>query len=372
MQLYKFNENIETRWASFENPAAEKGAGGKTNKGAKGYPFHVIQPGESVTLLNATGAGVINRIWMTLDELFHKPEEMRAVRIKMYWDGSKTPAVDVPIGDFFCAPLGKLVTFENELFASPEARSFVTYIPMPYKTGAKIVIENGSTNQHHRIFYDVNFSKLKEAEDDILYFHATWRRENPTTLGKDFEILPKVSGKGKFIGCSLGVNINKKNLGWFGEGEVKIFLDDDKKHPTLCGTGTEDYISTGWGQGKFAQRFHGCLLADEEKGLFSFYRFHIPDTVQFEKGCKVTIQQMGGVAKKDVMKMIESGVNILPVCAISKNGKQCNFLDGEYKFEDEKFDDETWINYYRQDDYSATAYFYLETPTNNLKAMDAS
>lgn len=362
MQLYKFDNNAETRWASFENPTTEKGAGGKTNKGAKGYPFHVILPGESVTLLNEKGAGVINRIWMTLDELFHKPEEMRAVKIKIYWDGSEQPAVSVPIGDFFCAPLGKLTVFENELFASPEGKSFVSYIPMPYKTGAKIVIENGSTNQSHRIFYDVNFSKLKKQDSDILYFHASWRRENPTTLGKDFEILPKIKGRGKFLGTVIGVNIDKRNRGWFGEGEVKIYLDDDDKFPTLCGTGTEDYISTGWGQGKFAQRFHGCLLADEEKGEFIFYRFHIPDPVQFETGCKVTIQQMGGVPKKEIMKMLKEGVEILPVCAILKNGKQLNFLDGEAKLEDERFTDDTWINYYRRDDFCATAYYYLDKP----------
>jgi len=137
MELFKFDENAHSRWASFENVNAEKGQGGKSNAGAKGYPFHVLQPGESAVLLDTKGPGIVNRIWMTLDELFHKPEEMRAVRIDMYWDGSDKPAVSAPIGDFFCAPLGKLKAFENELFASPEGKSFVTYIPMPYKKNAQ-------------------------------------------------------------------------------------------------------------------------------------------------------------------------------------------------------------------------------------------
>ena len=362
MQLFKFDDNAITRWASFENINAAKGKGGKTNKGAKGYPYHVMQPGESVTLLNVKGAGVINRIWMTLDELFHKPEEMRAVKINIYWDGFDKPAVSAPIGDFFCAPLGKLVAFENELFASPEGRSFVCYIPMPYKAGAKVVITNESTNQSHRIFYDINFTELKKPDDNILYFHASWRRENPTTLGKDFEILPKISGKGKFIGSCVGVVTDKRNRGWWGEGEAKIYLDDDDKYPTLCGTGTEDYIATGWGQGVFINRFHGSLVSDDKEGLYSFYRFHIPDQVQFRKNCKVTIQQMGGVAKKEVKKMIADKVEIQPVLAIDGDGKQYNFLDDEAKFEDEMFKDDTWVNYYRKDDFCATAYYYLDSP----------
>jgi len=362
MQLFKFDDNAITRWASFENINAEKGQGGKTNKGAKGYPYHVMQPGESVTLLDVKGAGVINRIWMTLDELFHKPEEMRAVKINIYWDGCDKPAVSAPIGDFFCAPLGKLVAFENELFASPEGRSFVCYIPMPYKKGAKVVITNESTNQSHRIFYDINFTELKKLDEDILYFHASWRRENPTTLGKDFEILPKITGKGKFIGSCVGVVTDKRNRGWWGEGEVKIYLDDDNKYPTLCGSGTEDYISTGWGQGKFINRFQGSLISDDKEGLYSFYRFHIPDPVQFRKSCKVTIQQMGGVAKKEVKKMIVKKVEIQPVLAIDGDGKQYNFLDGKAKFEDEMFNDDTWVNYYRKDDFCAMAYYYLDRP----------
>lgn len=366
-ELYRFDDNAQSRWASFENRDAGKGQGGKTNAGAKGYPYHVLQPGETVALLDVQGAGIVNRIWMTLDELFHKPEEMRAMRIDMYWDGAATPAVSVPLADFFCAPLGRLKAFENELFASPEGRSFVSYIPMPYKTGARIEVVNESTNQHHRLFYDVNFSQLDKVPEDNLYFHACWRREAPTTLGNDFEILSKVEGKGRFLGCNIGVVTDQRNLGWWGEGEAKVFLDGDDKYPTLCGTGTEDYIATGWGQGEFVNRFHGSLISDDEKGLYSFYRFHIPDPIQFRTDCRVTIQQMGGTAKRDVKTMLEQGLNIKPVCAIIGSGKQCNFLgDGGYTFEDGQFTDDTWVNYYREDDVCATAYFYLDSPTNQV------
>ncbi|RKX46965.1 MAG: DUF2961 domain-containing protein [Verrucomicrobia bacterium] len=370
MELYKFDDNARSRWASFENIDAEKGQGGKSNAGAKGYPYHVLQPGETAVLLNVQGPGIVNRIWMTLDELFHKPEEMRSMRIDMYWDGCGKPAVSVPLADFFCAPLGRLKAFENELFASPEGRSFVSYIPMPYQTGARIEVVNESTTQHHRIFYDVNFTKLNKFAENDLYFHACWRRENPTTLGRDFEILPKVEGKGRFLGCNVGVVVDQRNLGWWGEGEAKIFMDDDGKYPTLCGTGTEDYIATGWGQGEFINRFHGSLVSDDEKGLYSFYRFHVPDPVQFRIACRVTIQQMGGTAKKDVKAMLEQGLRIKPVCAIIGSGEQCNFFgDTRYAFEDEQFEDGTWVNYYREDDFCATAYFYLDSPTNSLPVL---
>ena len=111
MNMFKFDDNAITKWTSFENQNAEKGQGGKLNDGAKGYPFHVMQPGDAVTLLDVKGAGIVNRIWMTLDELFHKPEEMRAVKIDVYWDGCDKPAASAPIGDFFLRSPGQTCSF---------------------------------------------------------------------------------------------------------------------------------------------------------------------------------------------------------------------------------------------------------------------
>lgn len=368
-ELFKFNENASTRWASFENSLATKSQAGKTNNGAKGYPFHVVMPDETVTLFDEKGPGIINRIWMTVDRLFGSPEQMRSIRIDMVWDNSDKPAVSAPLADFFCMPLGRMIKFENELFSSPEAKSFVCYIPMPYRTGARITLTN-EADIPHRLFYDVNFLKLNKPDNEALYFHAHWRRETPTSLGQDFQILPPVSGKGKFLGSNIGVLTDKRNIGWWGEGEAKIFLDNDGKFPTLCGTGTEDYISTGWGQGFFANRYHGSLLSDNEKGLFGFYRFHIPDPVQFTTGCKVTIQQMGGTAKKNIQKMLDEGLAIQPVSIIKGEGRQYNLLgpDG-FDLNDEQFTEDMWTNYYRQDDVCATAYFYLDSPSNNLPAL---
>jgi len=369
-ELYRFDENASTRWASFENPTAQKGQAARENEGAKGYPYHVFKPGEAKVLLDTDRPGIIHRIWMTVDNLFGSPVEMRTMRIDMYWDGHDKPAVSAPLSDFFCMPLGRMVKFENELFASPEGKSFVCYIPMPYRAGARITLTNESAKVTHRVFYDINFSQFDRPDPDALYFHGHWRRENPTTLGSDFTILPAVSGKGRFLGAHIGVIIDKRNIGWWGEGEAKIYLDGDTTHPTLCGTGTEDYISTGWGQGQFINRFHGSLLSDNDLGLFGFYRFHIPDPVQFHDHCRVTLQQLGGTRKDAVKDMLSKGISVTPVAVIKPTGVQYNLLGrGGHAFDDEQFTDEMFTIYYRQDDVCSMAYFYLDSPVSDLPQL---
>lgn len=367
--LYQYNENVETRWASFENLKSEKGQGGKAGNGAKGYPYHLLQKGETVTILEVDGPGIIHRIWMTVDKLFYIPEEARSIRIDMYWDGSKKPAVSAPLEDFFNQTFGKMRPFDSELFSSPEGRSLVCFVPMPFKKGAKITLTNESPKRNHRIFYDINFSKLNKAADDMLYFHAHWRRENLTKLGRDFEILPKVEGKGRFLGTNIGVIANSQYEGWWGEGEVKVYLDGDKQYPTLVGTGTEDYIASGFSQAEFSTRYSGCLIADSEKNIFSLYRYHVPDPVWFHKDIRVTIQQMGGGAKHLVKKMISRGLAVEPVCYINKGNEQLNFSDKQYSFEDDSYPKDIWTNYYREDDVCATAWFYLDNPENELPAL---
>ncbi len=366
--LYTIDENATTRWASYENPKAEKGQGGISNEGAKGAPYVLIGPNQQHTMLDVEGAGIIHRIWLTVDDLYHRPEEWRCLKIEMFWDGSETPAVSAPLEDFFCQPLGRNIAMENALFASPEGRSAECYIPMPFRKGAKIVITNESKTRDHRVFFDVNFSSMETIDDNALYFHAHWRREAPTKLGQDFAVMPKVSGKGRFLGCNIGLVQDQRYLGWWGEGEVKIFLDGDSEHPSLCGTGTEDYIGTGWGQNFFVNRYTGSHLVDEKKGLNGFYRFHIPDPVQFQQDCKVTIQQLGGTSKGEVKTMMEDGLPLKPVACIRPTRVQYNFLepDAQASFDDKDIEDGTFTVFYREDDLCATSYFYLDSPVNDL------
>jgi hypothetical protein len=199
---YKMPEGTETRWSSFENPGAAKGKGGSENKNAKGHPSEMFKPGETKTLLNVSGAGVIQRMWMTISD--RSPQTLRAIKIEMFWDGATTPAVSVPLGDFFGLAHGRKVAFQNALFSDPEGRSFTSYIPMPYKKGARIVLANeGSVTVN--LFYDVNFQQVKNHGSDVLYFHAYWNRLEKTELSKDFVILPSVKGKGRFLGTNMGI-----------------------------------------------------------------------------------------------------------------------------------------------------------------------
>jgi len=365
--LFAKPKGVVTRWSSFENLAARKGQGGRENQGAKGHAFDSIKPGETKMLLDVEGGGVVRRMWITLNP--RDPKLLRALRLEMFWDGSEKPAVSVPLGDFFNWVHGRPVAFENALFANPEARSFVCFIPMPFRNGAKISITNDSQTPISHIFYDVNVTLGDRHGPEVMYFHASWRREQPTTLGKDFAILPRVQGSGRFLGCHVGVIANRENIGWWGEGEVKVYVDGDTDLPTLCGTGTEDYIATAWGQGEYGQRYHGCLLADNEKQHYAFYRYHIPDPVYFDKDCRVTIQQIGGSNKKDIMKMLTDGIDIKPISA-DQGGRFIQLLEPGTKIDLAKdIDDSAWVNYYRKDDFSAIALFYLDQPTNGLPPL---
>ena len=226
----------QTRWASFENATGAKGAAASANKGWKGSPSASLDAGETVTLLNVEGAGCIRRMWLTLSE--RSPYMLRAMRLDMYWDGAVTPAVSVPLGDFFCIGLGVMVPFENEWFSSPEGRSLNAFVPMPFYEQAVITITNESDTKVGSLFYDINYVlEERTGEGKPYYFHACWNRENPTTLGRDLEVLPFVRGAGLFLGMSVGVATDPAYKGsWWGEGEVKINMDGDETLPTLAVT----------------------------------------------------------------------------------------------------------------------------------------
>jgi hypothetical protein len=371
-----------TKWISPENISGKKGAGSKANQGAKGSAFLTVKAGEQLVMMDVKGSGIIRRMWLS-GTIPRSEEQRRMVRIDMYWDGSKKPAVSAPIGDFFGLGLGLSVPYKNALFSNPEGRSFNFTIPMPYRTGARIVITNESS-AHALVWYDINYTEEK-VPDDALYFHAYWNRVMHTALGTDHVILPQVNGKGRFLGTNVGVigDSAYRNT-WFGEGEVKVFLDGDKQLPTLAGTGTEDYIGTGWGQGEYQDQYQGSLVSDSKNDVYAFYRYHVPDPVYFQKDCKVTIQQIGNTSVKNLRDMIARGVQLKPVWVFKQGSnadifnlqgnppEQILLLDRpEIKgINDPMFDKEAFgANFYRSDDVSSVAYFYLNKPFSNLPEM---
>jgi hypothetical protein len=354
--LYEMPANrIESRMASGENPTGEKGKGGQANGGRKGAPTVPIKAGESRILAQANGtSGTVQRIWMTFPD--RSPQMLRSLRIEMYWDGATTPAVSAPVGDFFGIGLGQRVPFQSIFFSDPEGRSFNSTIPMPFRTGMKIVMVNDSKNNLDELFYDVDYT-LGDRHDpaNMLYFHAHYRRENPTVVQRDYEILPQINGRGRYLGTNIGVIVNTKEYfnTWWGEGEVKMYIDGDKNLPTIAGTGTEDYIGTAWGQGAFAHLYQGSPIADEKTMRWAFYRYHVIDPIYFYRDLRITMQQIGYLAPHSRQPLIDNKRTLFR----AGPGRVPMDLTKDGKFE-------------RSDDWSSCVYFYLDKPTNNLLPID--
>ena len=369
--LYRYRESERPHWVSPENPTAAPGAGARENRGAKGHAFETIAVGASQVIADIEGAGTIDRIWMTIED--RAPEALRALRLDMFWDGAATPAVSVPLGDFFLHGAGEMVPMETALLASPEGRSFVSYIPMPFRRGARIVVTNESPRPVNLIFYDVDYRAVRRQPDDALYFHAWWSRDRATTLGRDFRVLPRTAGRGRFLGASVTVLTNPVyGNAWWGEGEVKIFLDGDGDNPSLVGTGTEDYIGTAWGQGAYINRYQGAPIATwDGGGRWTFYRFHIPDPIFFARGIEVRLQQMGGARKAIVLGLQRAGAPLIPVTidpGSRNNFQQLVTRSPPVPLSDPSLPD-GHVNFYRSDDVAAVAYFYLDRPENGLPAI---
>ena len=367
-KLFEFDNNSTPRWSSFENINAEKGKGGKENNGAKGHPSDALAPGEKKVLLNVKGAGIINRIWVTIND--RSPEMLRSLKLEMFWDDASNPAVSVPFGDFFGIGLGKTAIYHNVFFADPEGRSFQCFIPMPFKKAARIQVTNESGKRLSHIFFDINFEKITNWNNDYLYFHSCWNRDTATTLAKDFELLPSINGRGRFLGVNIGINTNPLYNGhWWGEGEVKMYLDGDKAFPTLVGTGSEDYIGTGWGQGIFYNDYAGCLLANKDTAGWAFYRYHVPDPIYFKTHIKVTLQQIGGNRKDKVIELQHQHVPMIPVAIDDQKRVNPLYKKDSIVQLDTPGLPEGFANFYRSDDVSATAYFYLDKPGGTVPPL---
>ncbi len=346
--IYKYEE-CNPIWINFENPTGEKGRGGLENSGAKGHAFEHFKKGEEKVLCDFAGGGIVRRIWLTLSD--RSENVMKNVILKMYWDASQTAQVDCPLGDFFCMGLGKMRSFENCFFSTAEGRSFCCFIPMPFKKNCKIILVNNSGIDINNLFYDINIS-LEPVDDDAMYFHTVFRDVEKNKLEEEVEILPLAKGPGRFLGCSIAIIPNEKAYKdlWWGEGEVKIYLDGDTNYPTLAGTGTEDYIGSAWELGEFINRTQGCVC--KEAMSASFYRFHLDDKIFFKDSIKVTIQAMGGGDAEKVKDVIKRNEPCIPV----------TFDDGDVHFIYKKADCDFkgYTNFFRQDHYRLTAYYYVK------------
>ena len=349
MAIYDFQES-KPRWFSFENREGAPGMGGQTNLGAKGSPSGSVPAGETLVLCHAQGEGILRRIWMTFAN--RTPEMLEDVRIRMRWDGAPSYAVDAPLGEFFCQGRWGMRPMENAFFASPEGRSLVCAIPMPFRQEACVELYNGADAPVENLFYDVDLT-LEPVEPQAMYFHCQYSQTHGEPAGIDFVWL-SASGKGRLLGvCISGLQSEDTRGLWFGEGEVKIYLGEED-FPTLVGTGTEDYIGTAWGQGEFIGRYTGSLYMQE--GCASFYRFHVPDPIYFDHGIRAVIQRIGGGDKALVLRALTAGAGIIPVTSST----QMRLLEDGLGLDAVPEGD--WVNYYSWDAFTAAAYYYSQTP----------
>lgn len=233
---------LDCRAATFENPTGAKGAGGTAHGGRKGAPNRRIASGETVVLADVDGPGTIRHIWMTFAPA--PPEVMRSLWMEVFYNGADEPSVSVPCLDFFGLPHGRPAAYHSALASAQEGRGFNSYFPMPFAAHVRIELTN-SADKEALLYYQVDYTLEPAMADDVGYLHVSFRRQNPTVLKDDFVIAEGLEGPGRFLGCNVGIRVID-DCNWYGEGELKIYLDGDTDLPTICGTGLEDYIGSAW------------------------------------------------------------------------------------------------------------------------------
>ncbi len=290
-ELYDLGTGLISRSISFENPTGEPGMGGQAASnlgvGRKGFPWKNIASGETVVLCDIDGPGSIRHIWMT-GSFKNNPKAMRSMVIRAYWDGQEHPSIECPLGDFMGFAHGKVNSYQSAVHSVGKKASLNFWLPMPFQKSAKITISNKGA-EGISFFYQMDYTIGDVHPEKLGRLHTCFRRQNPTTLKKDFEILPKRKGEGRFIGTVLGVRSLENK--WWGEGEVKFFMDGDTEFPTICGTGAEDYVGISYGMQQTPFMYHGCSWIKD--GFISMYRWHLPDPIYWKEECRITIQQIG-------------------------------------------------------------------------------
>jgi len=312
--LYRMSD-AKTRSISPENFSGEKGRGGmadpadkdKTNtanasnaardlgQGWKVNPYVRIKPGETFTMAEIEGSGAIQHIWMT------PTGNWRFSILRIYWDDETEPSVECPVGDFFGMGWNVYAPLVSSAICVNPGSAFNSYWVMPFRKKCRITMENINDADAMTLYYQIDYT-LTEVPSDAAYFHAQYRRAN-TNETSDYVINDGIKGKGQFVGVYLAWGVN--NNGWWGEGEIKFFIDGDSKFPTICGTGTEDYFCGSYNfdrEGQYTEfctpysGLHQVIRPDgtyKSQQRFGLYRWHILDPIRFEKDLKITIQDLG-------------------------------------------------------------------------------
>jgi hypothetical protein len=251
--------------------------------------FRPVDPGQTITLLDYNGAGIVRRFWCTIAPRADRDIHRQAI-LRMYWDGETTPAVECPIGDFFGVGFGEQKDYIS-LPLNETSGGYNCYWPMPFHKSAKWTLTNLSPRKIDAFYYNIDFIGYDKLPDEQLrHFHAVWNRENPTSRDKNYTILD-VEGAGHYVGVALFMQgLRPRGLG-FLEGDEMITFDGAAK-PQVVGTGTEDYFSSGWyyDRGTYSAPYHGVVVKDEQNSRISTYRWNIEEAMPFAKSAHVTIE----------------------------------------------------------------------------------
>lgn len=293
--------DAETRSISAENPTGERGAGAMEvpeeesaasmlGAGWKVRPCITLEPMTTTVLADIEGPGTIQHIWITVTERAYRDTILR-----FYWDDEQEASVEVPLGDFFCNGHALRYNVTSIPVAVNPVGGFNCYWPMPFRERARVTIESQHNEAIRGFFYQITY-ELGEMREQAAYLHAQWRRSLTSRDAPEHVILDGVRGRGQYVGTFLAWT--QLSNGWWGEGEIKFYMDGDSEYPTICGTGTEDYFGGAWGFGgeTYSTPYLGYPLYRKESGevpRHGLYRWHVLDPIRFKRDLRVTIQALG-------------------------------------------------------------------------------
>jgi len=303
--------NAKSRSITPENPTGEKGKGGMCplekgiakhaaqdlGIGWKVNPYINIKAKETFTIADIEGSGCIQHIWIT------PTGKWRNTVLRIYWDGQDNPSVEVPVGDFFASSWDSFAQLNSLAVCVNPGSAFNCYWQMPFKRHCRITLENRDYDAI-TMYYQIDYV-LTDIPENAAYFHSQFRRVNPLPYKEVYTILDGVKGQGQYVGTYMAWQSN--SVGWWGEGEVKFYIDGDNDFPTICGTGTEDYFCGSYNfENKKTQQYqefstpysglHQILRPDglyQSQQRFGMYRWHIVDPIRFDNDIRVTVQALG-------------------------------------------------------------------------------
>lgn len=354
--LYRLAHDVRSACSNIHNVDGAPGRAGAEVRVPQ------LQPGERVILAKLDGPAVITRFWLTFDwpDRFHYAGSMlrnRSVTLEITWDDADMPAISVPVADFFCHPLGYDIPFENAWFADPVGRSSLCFLPMPFRSHATVAIVN-HFDRPVIVFHDIRFLRGIEPDPDDGYLHACFQRTMPTAPGARHDILPRVRGRGRYLGTHLGIITDRYNpMDWHG-GNIAFYLDGDSEYPSMLGASLDDYAGSAWlYEQRYMHQDSGLLLSrdfPEGGGHYGLYVYHRRDPLLFESSCAVSITPAVHVRAGALLSLLRQQPELTERLAIPHD---LSILEGMVQA-----GEDAYFNCGRLDDLSTLAFYYLDRP----------